>query len=176
MGDRYNLLNICTTLRNLIQHNYHYKAYHRVVSASLWHSLNKNELCNLLIGLLCWLVAGLPVQQLPVLSTPAVFEFLCVHPSNLIKIWLVDSKQAEAIYLPVTCRENNKNVKNNYECRCMPLHQQWLWYKESLMPIWVFFFFWWKLVYYECKMKTCVTNSKWIFLTEEWVSVMSQNM
>lgn len=47
------------------------------------------------------LVAGLPVQQLPVLSTPAVFEFLSVHASNLIKIRLIDSKQTEAIDLPV---------------------------------------------------------------------------
>lgn len=62
-------------------------------------------------GLLCWLVAGLPVQQLPVLSTPAVFEFLCVHPSNFFKIRLIDSKQAKTIYLPVTCGKNNKNDK-----------------------------------------------------------------
>lgn len=52
----------------------------------------------------------LPVQQLPVLSTPAVFEFFCVHPSDFIKIGLVDSKQAKAIYLPVTL-ETRKTMK-----------------------------------------------------------------
>lgn len=55
-----------------------------------------------------WLVAGLPVQQLPVLSTPPVFEFLRVHASDLIEIRLIDSEQTEAVYLPVTCRKEQK--------------------------------------------------------------------
>lgn len=48
------------------------------------------------------LVVSLPIKQLPVLSTPTILEFLCVHASNLIKIGLVDSKQTKAVYLPVS--------------------------------------------------------------------------
>lgn len=55
---------------------------------------------------------SLPVQQLPVLSTPAVLEFLCVHATNLIKIWLVDSKQTKAIYLPVSWEKRPKTFQS----------------------------------------------------------------
>lgn len=65
-----------------------------------------------------WLVAGLPVQQLPVLSTPPVFEFLRVHASDLIKIRLIDSEQTEAVYLPVTCRKEQK--KGEFEGAVAP--------------------------------------------------------
>lgn len=54
------------------------------------------------------LEASLPVQQLPVLSTPAVLEFLRVHASNLVKIRLVDSKQTKAVYLPVSWEKSPK--------------------------------------------------------------------
>lgn len=57
------------------------------------------------------LVAILPVQQLPVLSTPTVLEFLRVHASNLIKIRLVDSKQTKAVYLPVSWEKSPKCLR-----------------------------------------------------------------
>lgn len=55
----------------------------------------------------CWF-PRLPVQKLPVLSTPAVFEFLRVHAANLFKVRLIDPKQAEAIDLPVAWNTRKK--------------------------------------------------------------------
>lgn len=45
----------------------------------------------------------LPVQELPVLSSPAVLKLLGVHPTNLVKIGFINAKQAEAVDLPVAC-------------------------------------------------------------------------
>ena len=54
----------------------------------------------------CWVGGGVgggsPVQELPVLASPLVPEFLSVHASNTVKVRLVDPKQAKAIHLPVT--------------------------------------------------------------------------
>lgn len=46
-----------------------------------------------------------PVQELPVLPAPAVPELLRVHPSDAVKVRLVDAKETKAIHLPVTWRE-----------------------------------------------------------------------
>lgn len=45
----------------------------------------------------------LPVQQLPIFSSPAVFKLLRVHPTNFIKIRFINSKQAKAIHFPKAC-------------------------------------------------------------------------
>lgn len=50
----------------------------------------------------------LPIQQLPVLSSPTVFKLLCVHATNFIKIRLINSKQAKAIHFPVACEWKSK--------------------------------------------------------------------
>lgn len=49
-----------------------------------------------------WESEARPVEELPVFSAPAVSEFLCVHSSNSIQIWLINPQQAEAIDLPKT--------------------------------------------------------------------------
>ena len=43
-----------------------------------------------------------PVQQLPVLSSPAVSEVMCVHASCSIQVRLIDPQQTKPIHLPVT--------------------------------------------------------------------------
>lgn len=50
-----------------------------------------------LVDLSCYI----PVQELPVLSSPAVLKFLSVHASDLIKIGFINTKQPKAIDLPV---------------------------------------------------------------------------
>lgn len=45
---------------------------------------------------------GSPVQELPVLASPLVPEFLGVHASNAVKVGFVDPKKAKAVHLPVT--------------------------------------------------------------------------
>ena len=50
----------------------------------------------------CVLGGASPVQELPVLASPLVPEFLSVHASNTVKVRLVDPEEAKAIHLPVT--------------------------------------------------------------------------
>lgn len=45
-----------------------------------------------------------PVQQFPVLSSPAVFKLLRVHAADFVEVRLIDSEQAKAIHLPVSCK------------------------------------------------------------------------
>lgn len=66
----------------------------------------------------------LPVQKLPVLSTPAVFEFLRVHAANLFKIRLIDPKQAEAIDLPVAWKTRKKEKSKEATGTCSHLSDE----------------------------------------------------
>lgn len=43
----------------------------------------------------------LPVQEFPVLSSPAVPKLFCVHASNLVQVRLVYAQETKPIHLPV---------------------------------------------------------------------------
>lgn len=102
-------------------------------------------------------VAELPVQQFPILSTPAVFELFCVHPSNFIKIWFINSKQAKAVYLPVTLETKEKHWVIQFDGAATGKSDAytWLYFK--------------KYIYYTYKIKVT-----YITVTGEWVSVPLQ--
>ena len=43
----------------------------------------------------------LPVQELPVLSSPAVPKLFCVHTADLVQVRLVYAQETKPIHLPV---------------------------------------------------------------------------
>lgn len=55
-----------------------------------------------------------PVQQFPVLSSPAVFKLLRVHAANFVKVGLINPKQAKAVYLPVSWKERESDEGGNF--------------------------------------------------------------
>lgn len=44
-----------------------------------------------------------PVQQLPVFSSPLVWEIFTVHASNSVHVWLINPHQTIALSFPETC-------------------------------------------------------------------------